>query len=144
MHLSTFEVERSTQMSVVKVFVYLLLDVNGLIVNCRPWLKLFALTQLSLNVMKTVCMYLSEFSKQIVLNSFEHRFHIMASFSWQALLFHCRTSLHCLCEAFREMIYRCISPVANSDKIHTIERMTVKYSTWKPADYLNTMLTVNS
>lgn len=80
----------------------------------------FALAQLALNVMKTVWRYLSEFSKQIVLNSFEHEFHIMASFSWQALLFGCRTSLHQLCEALREMVYRCISPVAYCDKIHII------------------------
>lgn len=38
----------------------------------------FALAQLALNAMKTVWRHLSEFSKQIVLNTFEHEFHIMA------------------------------------------------------------------
>lgn len=52
-----------------------MLNVNGL-VACYQCI--FALAQLALNAMKTVWRHLSEFSKQIVLNTFEHEFHIMA------------------------------------------------------------------
>lgn len=46
--------------------------------------------------MKTVWRYLSEFNRQTVLNTFEHEFHVMASFSWQAFSFSFWTFLCCV------------------------------------------------
>lgn len=131
----TFAVERRWQRNTPKVFVFQWLNVNGLIVYYQPCIFCpdSAITKCNKNSWR----YLSEFSQQIVLNGFEQEFHVMASFSWPALFFRCRTLLQWLCEALRKMFYRCILPVAHCDKIHIIKRMPVKCSTWKSATWLS-------